>query len=134
AGRLVDPAEASRIAGVSLDRPGVWYRGAGWVVPPDLVRALAGDAVATLGAEVGRLERHGGGWRLLGRDGGTLAEADAVVLAAGAATPAFPQLAGVPLPPVRGELVELPATAASARLRAVLTFGGYLTPATGGRH
>src|SRR5690606_8785042 len=72
--------------------------------------------------------------RLLGRDGGILADADAVVLAAGAATRAFPQLAGVPLPPVRGELVELPATAASARLRAVLTFGGYLTPATGDRH
>src|SRR5690606_33102942 len=49
-GRLVDPAEASRIAGVSLDRPGVWYRGAGWVVPPDLVRALAGGAAVTLTA------------------------------------------------------------------------------------
>lgn len=133
-GRLVDAVEASRVAGVSLDRPGVWYRRGGWVEPPVLVRALAGGAVATLGAEVARLERHGPGWRLLDREGAVVAEAGAVVLAAGAATSLFPQLAGLPVRPVRGELVELPATPVSRRLRAVLTFGGYLSPPIAGRH
>lgn len=133
-GRLVDSAEASRIAGVSLDRPGVWYRRAGWVVPPALVRALAGGAVARLAVEVAGLERCGAVWRLRDCDGGVIAEAEAVVLAAGAATAGFPHLAGIPIQPVRGELVELTATAISERLRAVLTFGGYLTPPVAGRH
>lgn len=133
-GRLVDSAEASRIAGVSLDRPGVWYGRAGWVLPPALVRALAAGAPATLSAGIAGLQRHGAGWRLLDRHGGVVAEADAVVLAAGAAAAAFPQLAGVPVRPVRGELVELPATPLSGRLRAVLTFGGYLSPPVAGRH
>jgi len=133
-GRLIDGVEASRVAGVSLDRPGVWYRRAGWVDPPALVRALAGGAAATLAAEVARLERDGPVWRLLDRQGGVLAEAEAVVLAAGAATSAFPQLAGMPVRPVRGELIELPATPVSRRLRAALIFGGYLSPPIAGRH
>lgn len=133
-GRPVDATEASRIAGVSLDRPGIWYRRAGWVRPPQLVRALAGPAEARLGIDVARLQATEGGWRLLDAAGGVVAEAGAVVLAPGAAGAGIPELAGLPIRPVRGELAEMPETAASRRLRAVLTFGGYLSPAVGGRH
>lgn len=133
-GRPVDAVEASRIAGVSLDRPGIWYRRAGWVRPPQLVRALAGPADARLGVDVARLQPADGGWRLLDAAGGAVAEAGAVVLAAGASGSGFPELVALPVRPVRGELVEVPETAASRRLRTVLTFGGYLSPAVGGRH
>jgi len=133
-GRIVDPAEASRIAGVALDRPAIWYRRAGHVAPPALVRALAGMAELRPGIEVTGLERVGAVWRLIGVDGAVVDEAETVIVAGGAASRALAPFGELPLRAVRGQLSELPETALSRRLRAVLTFGGYLTPAIGGRH
>ncbi len=133
-GRLVDAQEASRIAGVALDRKAIWYPRAGWVSPPALVRALAGGAEATLGRAVARLERGDGGWLLADPEGATIAEVDVVIVATGAALCTLDQLAHLPVRAVRGQVSELPATATSRRLGAVLTFGGYLAPAVDGRH
>ena len=133
-GRLVDAPEASRIAGVALDRPGLWYRRAGWVSPPALVAALAGAAAVRLDCAIERLDRVDGTWRLFGAGDLAIADADAVIMAGGPGTRSLPAFSALPLRPVRGQLSELPETAASVRLRAVLTFGGYLTPAVGGRH
>jgi len=133
-GRLVDAQEASRIAGVALDRPAIWYPRAGWVSPPALVRALAGGAEATLGRAVARLERGDGGWLLVDPEGRAIAEVDAVIVATGAALCTLAPLAHLPVRAVRGQVSALPATATSRRLGAVLTFGGYLAPAVDGRH
>lgn len=67
------------------------------------------------------LEATAKGWRLLGKAGETLAEADAVVLCAGPATAAFGDL---PLQPVRGQCT----VAAGATLRQAVSFGGYAIP------
>lgn len=133
-GRLVDAPEASRVAGVALDRPAIWYRRAGWVAPPALVRALAGTAKAELGRVVGRAVPHGETWQLLDAEGAVVDEVDAVVFATGATATEFPQLADVQMGVVRGQLSLLPDTGLSRRLRAALTFGGYLAPSVGGIH
>ncbi|MBI1187104.1 MAG: FAD-dependent 5-carboxymethylaminomethyl-2-thiouridine(34) oxidoreductase MnmC [Alphaproteobacteria bacterium] len=133
-GRLVDAAEASRIAGVALDRTAICYRRAGWISPRALVGALSAGIAATLGRSVGRIDRVGGRWRLSDDDGLQIADADAVVLAPGAGFASLPGFGDLPLRAVRGQLTMLPETMASRRLRAVLTFGGYLAPSIGGRH
>lgn len=132
--RAVDGVEASRIAGVTLDRPALWYRRAGWVSPPILARTLSGGVVARLGRPVHRLEPAGNRWRLMAADNAVIDEADVVVVAAGPGAARLLPHAGLPLRAVRGQLSELPETPASRRLRAVLTFGGYLAPAVGGVH
>lgn len=132
--RIVDMIEASRIAGVTLDRPALWYRRAGFVSPPALVRALSSGRAARLGCPVDRLERAADGWRLLAADGSVIDEADTVIVACGPATGSLLPQAELPLRAVRGQLSELPETLASRRLRTVLAFGGYLAPAVGGVH
>lgn len=133
-GRMIDASEASRIGGVALDYPAVWYRRAGWVSPPGLARALADGVPARLGCGVGRVDRVGDVWRLSDPGGAVVDEVDAVIFAAGATATAFAQLSRVPLRAVRGQLTLLPETATSRRLRAALTFGGYLAPSVGGHH
>lgn len=131
-GQRVDAATASRVSGVALDRPGIWFRGAGWIDPRLWTQAMAGQASLLAETEIVGLDRHGVGWRLTHADG-KAEEVDAVVLATGAAS-SFPMLDHLPLAPVRGQLALPRATNASARLRSVLVYGGYLSPMIGGRH
>lgn len=133
-GQLVDAPAASRVAGVALDRPGIWYRRAGWVSPQALVAALSAGATPRLQCELADLTHGENGWRLTDSDKAILAEADAVILATGAGSPTIPILSDLPVRRVRGQLSELPATPTSGRLQAVVTFGGYLSPAIRGRH
>lgn len=53
---------------------------------------------------------------------------EAVVLANGHRITEFPQTAGIPLYPVRGQVSHLPTTPALEKLQCVLCFDGYLTP------
>ncbi|NQW11798.1 MAG: bifunctional tRNA (5-methylaminomethyl-2-thiouridine)(34)-methyltransferase MnmD/FAD-dependent 5-carboxymethylaminomethyl-2-thiouridine(34) oxidoreductase MnmC [Alphaproteobacteria bacterium] len=131
-GQRVDASTASRIAGVALDRPGLWFRGSGWVDPRQWTQAMAGGAPLLAGTEITGLDRHGLGWRLT-HARGEAEEVDAVIVATGAAM-AFPAFEHLPLTPVRGQLSFPNATDASRRLRAVLVYGGYLSPMIEGRH
>ena len=70
------------------------------------------------------------GWRV-GFEDGVTETFDAVVLAAGPWSGALVP-SGIPgLRANRGQLCHLPATAASARLRLPVSFGGHITPLTG---
>lgn len=118
-GRLVDAAEASRLAGVALDRPAIAYARGGWISPVDWVTGLAGRHRPEQWDEVGN----------------TLPpDVAGTVLALGSGAVGHPLLDGVPMVPVRGQLTAQPATRASLRLRAVITYGGYLAPAQNGVH
>ena len=131
-GHRVDASSASRIAGVALDRPGIWFRGAGWVDPRRWTEAMARGVPLLAGTEITGLDRHGVGWRLTHADG-EAEMVDAVILATGAA-PLFPVLDHLPVTPVRGHLAFPVATDASRRLRSALVYGGYLSPMIGGCH
>ena len=91
----------------------------------DPAPVLAAWAPVPLDGEVARIERAGTLWRIEDAQGETLCEADAVCVAAGAATSNL--LEGVELTAVRGQAtlaldVEAPA----------LSFGAYVSPAPGG--
>jgi tRNA 5-methylaminomethyl-2-thiouridine biosynthesis bifunctional protein len=85
---------ASQLAGVPLADPALFFAGAGWVAPAAWVRhALAAPGVQTrLHSAVASVRRAlAGGWQVLDAGGQVLAQADVLVLAAAAATPAWLQ-------------------------------------------
>ena len=131
----VDRSQASALAGTTLERGALVFPAGGWVHPPALCAALATHpriAVRT-GQDAVRIERAGEHWRVW--QGSTLAgEAPVVVIAAAGASTRFEQTAHLPLRMNRGQLTLLPATAASAGLRAVLCGQGYVAPARLGIH
>lgn len=117
----VSPAEGSALVGEPLDRGGLMMRDALTVRPRAILAAWLADAAMATG-RAARLERDEGGWRLFDDHGAPLAEADAVVMAAGwGAEALWPGL----LQPVRGqaswvEPARVPGIAA--------TWGGYAAP------
>jgi tRNA 5-methylaminomethyl-2-thiouridine biosynthesis bifunctional protein len=96
-------AEQLRALGLPPDADAIHHARAGWVRPARLVEAwLAQPGIGVrTGCRAARIERSEEGWALLGADGGVLARADRVVVAAGFDSRAFaPEL---PLQPVRGQ-------------------------------
>ncbi len=88
--------------------PALWHGAGGWIRPAQLVRALlAQPGIQTQWkARVTQLEKQAKGWRALGAEGQSLAEADMVVLTSGVdgAALARPWLTELPLQPIRGQV------------------------------
>ena len=96
------PATPAQLDACSLPpgTPALWHAKAGWIKPASLVRAwLAMPGVAWRGqAVVTRLVRQGDAWQVLGASGQELASAELVVLAAGHASGALADSAGLTRP------------------------------------
>jgi len=120
--RMLSPADAAAHAGEPVAEA-LELRD-GLVIEPGV--ALAAWAPQVEPAAVARIEREAGGWRLLAADGTLLAEADAVIVAAGLATAEL--VPGLPLSAVRGQ-ASFTALAAPPRAAA---FGGYAIPTRDG--
>jgi tRNA 5-methylaminomethyl-2-thiouridine biosynthesis bifunctional protein len=132
--QVVDMAKATELAGLPMTHGGLWFPAGGWVVPPQVCTRLAQHPFVTqrLGCEVTVLERTASGWRASGE--GFSIEAEQVVVCCGHQARALSQFSGFPLQSVRGQISELPATAASEAMRAVVCAEGYCAPAVAGRH
>ncbi|GAB1231759.1 bifunctional tRNA (5-methylaminomethyl-2-thiouridine)(34)-methyltransferase MnmD/FAD-dependent 5-carboxymethylaminomethyl-2-thiouridine(34) oxidoreductase MnmC [Ferrigenium sp. UT4] len=132
--QAVDAGRASTLAGLPMAHGGLWFPAGGWVVPPQVCARLVQHPNITLRfeSEVDALEPTATGWRASG-DGFSFEAAQAVVCCAHAAKQLQP-FAAFPLQPVRGQISELPATAASSHLKTVLCAEGYCVPAINGRH
>jgi tRNA 5-methylaminomethyl-2-thiouridine biosynthesis bifunctional protein len=120
--RMLTPDETT--ACVGEDAPAALEIRDGLAIAPQIV--LAAWAPQVERAAVDRVEPDGAGWRLLDGQGGALAQADAVIVAAGLASVGLAQ--GLPLSAVRGQAswtaLDDPPPAAA--------FGGYAIPAPGG--
>jgi len=102
--RDAEPAHKAQ-AGLDAGQPAYWHELAAWIRPAALVQAWLGEARATWRGHsaVARLAPSGELWRLLDAEGGLLAEAELVVVAAAHGSSAL--LEGrVPLHPVRGQV------------------------------
>jgi tRNA 5-methylaminomethyl-2-thiouridine biosynthesis bifunctional protein len=129
--QLLDAGRASACAGVELAAGGLWFPEGGWIRPASLVSSLIERSRATLlyGREAAALEQEGARWLVRDRDGETIAEAGAVVLAnAGEALHLAPSK-HVSLRRVRGQLTHLPPL---QKLKTVLLRGGMVLPPIGG--
>ncbi|ACL72942.1 tRNA U-34 5-methylaminomethyl-2-thiouridine biosynthesis protein MnmC [Thioalkalivibrio sulfidiphilus HL-EbGr7] len=132
--RAVDAAEASELAGVPLNLPGLFLPRAGWVDPAALCRAqLAAAGVnLRLGRAVSRLTRDGQDWLLEDEHGVAITRAPRVVLANGAGLPGLHP--GIEPRPLRGQLSVIETSRNTRGLKRVLCYEGYLTPATRSGH
>lgn len=132
--RFVDAQQASQLAGIEMNYGGLWFPAGGWAVPPQVCAKLADHPLITqrLGREVTALAQTASGWRAGGE--GFELEAEQVAVCCSYQARTLAQFADFPLQPVRGQISELPATAASEKLQAVVCAEGYCAPAVGGRH
>lgn len=129
--RWVETGEASELANWPVAAPGVWYPGAGWVVPGTLCRAWLDHPAIRLktGCTASRLQADANGWQVLDAEGEVLVRADAVVLAnANEALKLAPDQAW-PLHAVRGQITQLP-PGSLPEMRCVIAREGYVAPGT----
>lgn len=131
--QVLDAAQASACAGLSLDRPAWFYPGGGWVEPPALVRHLLRDTRFEGGCDVARIEPGHGLWRLFDARDQVIAETPHLVLANSAdAARLWPQGAW-PMGRARGQISLWPAPPPDAPWpRLPVAGGGYVLRLPGG--
>lgn len=132
--RAIEAEEASALAGLPQAAGGLWFPAGGWVVPPEVCARLVrhSNIELRLNREVTSLVRTNSGWCAGGA--GFAIEAEQAVVACAHQAKKLAPFAAFPLQPVRGQISVLPATAASAELKAVLCAEEYCTPAGDGVH
>ncbi len=132
-------AEVEQVVGLPCDADGVSYPLGGWLCPADLTRAAIREAQASgrlevvFNATVTRIAEEADGWHLESRDGRQW-HAPNLVVAAGHQLPTLLPFAELPLYPVRGQVSHVPTKAGLSKLKTVLCYDGYLTPAHNGAH
>jgi tRNA 5-methylaminomethyl-2-thiouridine biosynthesis bifunctional protein len=130
------PPDYVRVATGPRGRPAWYYPGGGWASAPALVADwLRAAAIrVAMGVAVHSLERAaGGGWRLLGHDGGCVATADAVVLANACDLPRLWPASAARLAAWRAQTSILPAAAGLPAALAPIADGGYALRLADGR-
>ncbi|WP_339649251.1 bifunctional tRNA (5-methylaminomethyl-2-thiouridine)(34)-methyltransferase MnmD/FAD-dependent 5-carboxymethylaminomethyl-2-thiouridine(34) oxidoreductase MnmC [Halopseudomonas pelagia] len=132
----LDAREASTMAGVTIDHPGLFFPEGGWVNPPALCEKLLQHPAITLKTHSAalHLQTHAEQWQALDGEDRILAEAQIAVICSAADSQRFAQTAHLPLKAIRGQITHLPATERSAQLRTVLCAEGYISPARQGVH
>jgi tRNA 5-methylaminomethyl-2-thiouridine biosynthesis bifunctional protein len=131
--------EAERIAGLPSGHGGVSYPLGGWLCPADLTRAAIREAQASgllqveYDTPITTIDERADGWRVES-DTRRHWQAPTLVVAAGHQLPALLPFAELPLYPVRGQVSHVPTTASLSRLKTVLCYDGYLTPAHNHQH
>lgn len=131
--------EAEQIAGLPSSHGGVSYPLGGWLCPADLTRAAIQEAQASgllqveYDTPITAIDELTDGWRVES-DTGRQWQAPTLVVAAGHQLPALLPFAELPLYPVRGQVSHVPTTATLSRLKTVLCYDGYLTPAHNHQH
>lgn len=137
--RVVDAAEATALAGQEMPEGGLWFPQGGWIDPRSFCQALLAacrdDHLRLIRhREAIQLARDGGQWSVCDAKGSEIARGSSLAICSGADTPALLPDIAADLVAVRGQITELPATAETDRLRCVLCYKGYLTPAIAGWH
>lgn len=122
--QAIDADSASTLAGVRLHRPAWFFPGGGWIDPGHLARsflARAGADVTWRGeAQVQRIERVTGGWRLFDADNRMSGEAEVVVLANAGDCLRLLGRPAWPVEAIRGQLTQV--------RTALLTQQGLVSP------
>lgn len=133
--RAVDAAQASQLAGVTLQHGGLFYPETGWVHPSALCKVLSQHPLITLktAKQALSIEQHQQIWQVQSTDG-LIASAPVLLLCNAAQVGQFEQTAHLELGRVRGQTTQLPATAASQAIQSVVCANGYIAPARHNKH
>ncbi|TAK91340.1 MAG: bifunctional tRNA (5-methylaminomethyl-2-thiouridine)(34)-methyltransferase MnmD/FAD-dependent 5-carboxymethylaminomethyl-2-thiouridine(34) oxidoreductase MnmC [Burkholderiaceae bacterium] len=134
-GTVVDQDQASALAGLPLPHGGLWLPQAGYVTPAAWCAHLLNHAAIRFagGCAVDAIEHDEHGWKAL-QHGRELARASVLVLCTASESQGLPQLAHLPIKPLRGQINRISVLPESAGLRAVVCGEGYVAPACDGTH
>ncbi len=136
--RMVDAAEAGRLAGLPVAAPGLWFEQGGWIRPPSLVAALlaaCGDGLAArYGIEAADIAQDAatGEWCARDAAGAPIARAPLLVLANASEFTRLAPRSAIRVNRVRGQVSHLPGGSVDG-LRTVLLRGGFVLPEIAGR-
>ena len=135
--QLMEARQAVELTGAPVAGAGCWCPEAAWVKPESICRANLNVASARtrclFQCDAAALRRAGHEWEILDASGVILANAPVVILANAHFAGRFPQAAGLPLRPVRGQVSLLPERE-DMKLRIAVCREGYVTPALDGVH
>ena len=128
--------QASRIAGLELASPALYFPHSGWLNPAAVCQALADHPNITIkaGVEVAELDYQQELWQARDASGALLGQAPFVVLANARSALNFAPTAQLPLKAIRGQISQLAATQYSEKLQMALCGQSYLAPAINGQH
>jgi tRNA 5-methylaminomethyl-2-thiouridine biosynthesis bifunctional protein len=130
--RWLDAREASAMLGAPAPDGAWWFEQGGWARPSSVCEAMLDACGALLtrcfASSALRLEQDDGEWRVRDAEGGLIAAAPTVILAAGTGAVDFTQAAGLPLDAVRGQVTHL-AEGSLPSLPFVVCREAYMTPA-----
>lgn len=153
----VSREQATEHAGMDLGFGGLLMPKAGWVSPPETVKAIfkavldSGLCELKFGIKINQVELlNSGRWQLIGEQ--TLPKQDipahsdetrtkkfkhkckTLVLAGGAFGAELDVMSSLPLDPVRGQVSQIKSNQQSEQLNLVVCHKGYMTPALNGVH
>lgn len=130
--RPVTAQQASELAGVAIEHPGLFFPDAGWVSPPALCRTLLESPLieTVYNCRVTSIVRSAeGNWTLRDAEGHTQACASVLVAATGSESAQLALLAPYGLQRIRGQITLCARPVESSPLRTVLCGKGYIAPA-----
>lgn len=129
----VSAPQASELAGVHLDMPGLHFPEAGWLRPKQVCSTLLKhpNIHCQFGTPVLGIQQTAEHWELNTEKIGNKTSQifDAVILCSANFNRQFPQTAPLPLQPIRGQVSFAQATPASQALKIALCAEGYIAPA-----
>ncbi|QFU22155.1 FAD-dependent 5-carboxymethylaminomethyl-2-thiouridine(34) oxidoreductase MnmC [Shewanella eurypsychrophilus] len=142
----VNANQASQLAGIEIDKDGVFYPLGGWISPPEFTQAAfdkaaqISDVSALFNCNIVRIEQRENAWYLYqspSEEGGNEIEHGpfaTLVLANGHGLTQFEQTKLLPATGFRGQVSHIPARNELAKLNTVLCSHGYLTPSNNQLH
>ncbi|WP_150539152.1 bifunctional tRNA (5-methylaminomethyl-2-thiouridine)(34)-methyltransferase MnmD/FAD-dependent 5-carboxymethylaminomethyl-2-thiouridine(34) oxidoreductase MnmC [Actinobacillus vicugnae] len=131
--KLCDAAELSEKIGLEVPQGGAFMPQSGWLSPIQFVQGTFAylqtkGLQIVLNHEVKDPKFCEGKWQW--QHNGENFSHEILVLANGHTLTQFQQAQGIPLYPVRGQVSQIPTTPALQKLKCVVCYDGYLTPAS----
>ncbi len=133
---FVSAEQASDIASVSLQQPGLYFPQAGWINPRRLCEDLVNHPAIHLvnHTHAVQLQRVQDQWQIRTAQGEPIIQTAVAVIANARDAKQFVQTGELPIKSIRGQITYLPVTAASQSLATVICSEGYIAPAEEARH
>ena len=135
--KIVTPEEASSIAGITLDRGGLYFPDSGWLSPTGVCQRLIEHPRIRLIEGLGEVKSRqlaSGLWVAEDASGRIIALGDTVVMTTAWQAINKKELDFLPLQPIRGQTTQLVSEGELANMRCTVCHDGYTPPARRGQH
>lgn len=134
--KFVNAEQASSIAGITLNYPGLLLQQSGWLSPVALCKSLSQHPNIDIiyNHEIFDIRRQNQRWHLIDQNNNLVLTADVVVIANSRDAAQFKACEQLPIKTIRGQITQLPSSVHTQPLKTVICHEGYATPAINGQH